>query len=191
MAHPTKITISGIGEVTFERSRKAKYVNISVRPFYSIRVAVPVGVSIAVAKEIAEIKAGWIKNQILKTKKTEQKYYDLIKDQQPVNTIDAKKKIINRVNELSMKHDIPFNKVFIRNQKARWGSCSAKKNISLNIKIARLPDELMDYVILHELVHIRHHNHSKKYWLELEKIVGNARILDKQLDKHRLLLIMV
>jgi predicted metal-dependent hydrolase len=190
MANPKTITITGIGDVIFERSRKAKYVNISVRPFNSIRVAVPVGVSIAVAKEIAEIKAGWIKDQILKMKKAEQEYCDLKKNHEPINTGDAKKKIISRVNELSRKHNIPFNKVFIRNQRSRWGSCSAKKNISLNIKIARLPDKLMDYVILHELVHIRHHNHSKSYWLELEKIVGNARIIDKQLDKHRFLLIM-
>jgi predicted metal-dependent hydrolase len=191
MANSKTITISGIGEVTFERSRKAKYVNISVRHFNSIRVAVPVGVSIDVAKEIAQTKAGWIKDQILKIQKSEQEYCELLKNYEPITIADAKKKIIIRVNELSRKHDIPFNKVIIRNQKTRWGSCSAKKNISLNIKIARLPDELMDYVILHELVHIKHHNHSKKYWLELGGIVGNARILDKQLDRHRLLLIMI
>jgi predicted metal-dependent hydrolase len=191
MANSKTITISGIGDVTFERSRKAKYVNISVRPFNSIRVAVPVDVSIAVAKEIAEIKAEWIKDQIRKMKKTEQEYYDLIKNHEPINTADARKKIISRINEFSRKHNIPFNKVFIRNQKTRWGSCSAKKNISLNIKIARLPDNLMDYIILHELVHIRHHNHSKSYWLELCRIDGNARILDKQLDQYRLLLILI
>ena len=154
MANPKTLTITGIGEVTFERSRKAKYVNISVRPFNSIRVAVPVGVSIAVAKQIAEIKAGWIKDQILKMEKAEQEYCDLKKNHEPINTGDAKKKIISRSNELSRQHNIPFNKVFIRNQKTRWGSCSIKKNISLNIKIARLPDKLMDYVIIHELVHI-------------------------------------
>jgi predicted metal-dependent hydrolase len=191
MTNPKIINLSGIGEVSFERSRKAKYVNISVRPFNSIRVAVPVGVSIAVAKEIAEIKADWIKNQIRKMKKTEQAYYDLIKNHETIHMANAKKKIIARLNELSRKHSIPFNRVFIRNQKTRWGSCSVKKNISLNVKIARLPDHLMDYVILHELVHIRHHNHSSSYWLELNRISVNARLLDKQLDQYRLLLIMV
>jgi predicted metal-dependent hydrolase len=190
MANPKTITITGIGEVTFERSRKAKYVNISVRPFNFIRVAVPVGVPIAAAKEIATIKSGWIKNQIRKMKNSEQEFYDLIKNYKPINMMDAKKKLINRLNELSREHHIPFNKVFVRNQKTRWGSCSIKKNISLNIKIARLPDHLMDYVILHELVHIRHHNHSKSYWIELERISGNARALDKELDQHRFLLII-
>jgi predicted metal-dependent hydrolase len=185
------MTVSGIGEVTFERSRKAKYVNISVRPFNLIRVAVPAGVSIAVAKEIAEAKAGWIKHQMYNMKQAEQAYSDLVKNHDPINRADATKKIIRRLNELSIAHDIPFNKVFVRNQKTRWGSCSVKKNISLNIKIARLPDDLMDYVIVHELVHIRHHNHSISYWRELGRIVENAKELDKQLDQHRLLLLMI
>jgi predicted metal-dependent hydrolase len=190
MANSKTLTLTGIGEVTFERSRKAKYVNISVRPFNSIRVAVPVGVSIATAKQIAEIKAGWIKEQIRKMKKTEQEYNELIKHQPALTAIDAKEKITRRAIELSGKHDIPFNRVFIRNQKTRWGSCSARKNISLNIKIACLPDELMDYVILHELVHTRHHNHGRKYWQELERIIGNARALDQRLDKYRLMLLL-
>jgi hypothetical protein len=191
MPKPKTIKISGIGEVIFERSRKAKYVNISVRPFNFIRVAVPVGVPINVAIEIAETKAGWIKNQIRKMKKTEQEYYDLIKNDEPIPMSDARKKILNRLNELSRQHDIPFNKAYVRNQKSRWGSCSVKKNISLNIKIARLPGNLMDYVILHELAHIKHHDHSKNYWRELGRIAGNAKDLDKQLDQHRLLLILI
>jgi predicted metal-dependent hydrolase len=189
MINSKKITVPGIGEVTFERSRKAKYVNISVKPFNLIRVAVPVGVSIAVAKEIAEAKAGWIKHQMYTMKQAEQAYANLETNHDPINRADAKKKIIRRLNELSMAHDIPFNKVFVRNQKTRWGSCSARKNISLNIKITRLPDDLMDYVIVHELVHIRHHNHSKSYWRELGRIVGNAKELDEQLDQHRFLLL--
>ena len=191
MVKSKTITVSDIGEVTFERSRKAKYVNISVRPFNLIRVAVPAGVSIAVAKEIAEAKAGWIKHQMHNMKQAEQAYSNLVKNHEPIHWADAKKKIIRRLNELSMAHDIPFNKVFVRNQKTRWGSCSVKKNISLNIKIARLPDDLMDYVIVHEIVHIRHHNHSKSYWRELGRLVENAKELDEQLDQHRLLLLMI
>jgi predicted metal-dependent hydrolase len=122
-------------------------------------------------------------------KQAEQAYANLETNHDPINRADAKKKIIRRLNELSMAHDIPFNKVFVRNQKTRWGSCSARKNISLNIKITRLPDDLMDYVIVHELVHIRHHNHSKSYWRELGRIVGNAKELDEQLDQHRFLLL--
>ncbi|MHC4325449.1 MAG: M48 metallopeptidase family protein, partial [Planctomycetota bacterium] len=66
-------------------------------------------------------------------------------------------------------------------------SCSAKNNISLNINLARLPDELRDYVILHELVHTRIKNHSKKFWAELDKVIGGgAKELSKKLRKYRL-----
>jgi predicted metal-dependent hydrolase len=190
MANPKTFIISGIGEVQFERSRKAKHVNISVRPFNIIRVAVPVGVPIAFAKEVAEKKADWIKHQIRNMEKAEQEYHDLVQNHEPVNIAAAKQKITGRLNELSRKHNIPFNQVFVRNQKTLWGSCSVKKNISLNIKISLLPEELMDYVILHELVHIKHHNHSKKYWQELGSIVENARALDKQLNNYKHLLII-
>jgi predicted metal-dependent hydrolase len=91
MINSKKITVPGIGEVTFERSRKAKYVNISVKPFNLIRVAVPVGVSIAVAKEIAEAKAGWIKHQMHTMKQAEQAYADLETNHDPINRADAKK----------------------------------------------------------------------------------------------------
>ena len=64
-------------------------------------------------------------------------------------------------------------------------------NINLNINLARLAEELMDYVILHELVHLKIKNHSKEFWSELDKYVGSAKELDKKLKKHRLGLVVV
>ena len=186
MAGSKKIIIPGIGEVLFEKSHRAKYVNISVRPVQGIRVAVPVGVPIATAKKIAEGKSHWIHKHIFDNKKIEKECYRIIK--KPIDINEAKKKISDRIIKLSRKYDIPFNKVFVKNQKTLWGSCSAKKNINLNINIIRLPKELMDYVILHELVHIRCRRHDKKYWQELEKIIPNARKLDRELDDYRPLL---
>ena len=66
----------------------------------------------------------------------------------------------------------------------RWGSCSAKNNISLNILIAQLPKELQDYIILHELLHTRIKNHSKIFWTELDILIGNAKRIDSILKKN-------
>ena len=70
-----------------------------------------------------------------------------------------------------------FNKVNIRNQKTRWGSCSAKGNINFNYKIALLPERLADYIIVHELCHLGEFNHSRKFWdLVVEAIPDHREI---------------
>ncbi|MGB6012105.1 MAG: M48 family metallopeptidase, partial [Desulfobacterales bacterium] len=79
-------------------------------------------------------------------------------------------------------------RVFIRNQKTRWGSCSSKDNISLNVKLVRLPETLMDYIILHELVHTRVKNHGKKYYAALDRIVGDRKSLASELKQYSIIL---
>jgi predicted metal-dependent hydrolase len=87
---------------------------------------------------------------------------------------------------LAQKHGFKYNKLFIRNQGTRWGTCSSKNNISLNMNLIRLPQELQDYAILHELVHTKHKNHSKKFWAEMDKLVRDAKKLRKRMKEYRL-----
>ena len=68
------------------------------------------------------------------------------------------------LNEMSRKTQLKFNEVCIRSQQTRFGSCSYKKNISLNDRLLFLPKELVSYVILHELCHTKHLNHSASFW---------------------------
>jgi predicted metal-dependent hydrolase len=104
-----------------------------------------------------------------------------------INKARARVVLIERLEELAELHNFRFNKASIRNQKTKWGSCSSKDNISLNMNLVRLPAELRDYVILHELVHTRFKNHSKKFWAELDRrIDGSAKELSRMLKKYRL-----
>ncbi len=100
--------------------------------------------------------------------------------------IEAKKYLPLRTRELAESHGYNVNEVSVRNNKTRWGSCSGKNNISLNIHLMRLPERLIDYVIMHELVHTKVKNHSKYYWDALEKVLPGARKLDKQLNNYHL-----
>ncbi len=100
---------------------------------------------------------------------------------------EAKEFLPKRLNDLSDKFQLPFNELFIKNIKSRWGSCSGKNNINLSIHLMRLPDHLVDYVLLHELAHTKVKNHSKKYWNFLDTLIGDAKGLDKQLKPHRIM----
>lgn len=77
---------------------------------------------------------------------------------------EAKEYLSKRTEELSISHSIQFSKVTIRDQRTRWGSCSSKKNINLNWKLIMAPSDIIDYVIIHELCHIKEMNHSQGFW---------------------------
>jgi len=100
--------------------------------------------------------------------------------------VEAKKYLPEKVKGLAVKFEFNFNKLTLKNIKSRWGSCSRKNNINLSIHLMRLPDHLVDYVILHELAHTVHHNHGKHFWTLLDKVTGGAKSLDKELQKYRI-----
>ncbi len=186
-ARAKTIEFDGIGQILFERSKKARHINISVKPFKGVRVAIPYGVSYDKAKQVAESKKSWIQKHLDKMKHVEKEHEALSKNLTEIDRSKARKKLVSRLNELSEQHGFSYNKVFMRNQKTRWGSCSAKNNISLNMKLVRLPDEMIDYVLLHELVHTRIKNHTNEFWTELSKFVGNAKKVDRRLNEYKMM----
>ena len=182
------ITITGVGEVLLERSRRAKHINISLKPFKGVRVAVPRGVSYARAEAVARSKVDWIKRHIKRMGAVEKTAAELRKSG-PVDREMARRQLVGRLAELARQHGFEYNRVFIRNQKTRWGSCSAKNNINLNLNLVRLPHELIDYILLHELVHTRVKNHGRQFWDELNTLMDNAKGIDRQLRRYKAMLI--
>ena len=80
-----------------------------------------------------------------------------------------------RAEKLAHKHGFKFARVRIKNQKTRWGSCSAKRNINLNMRLMMAPDDAIDYVIIHELCHLRELNHSPAFWALVESYCPEFR----------------
>ena len=184
MANSNTVEIDGVGPVLFERSKRAKHVNISVKPFTGVRVAVPDGLSFKKAEEFVHAKTDWIQRYLYKMKQYEEKNKIVSDTSVDIDRAKAKRKLTRRLKHLAGKHGFTYNRVFIRNQKTRWGSCSYKNNISLNMKIVLLPEELMDYVILHELTHTRKKDHSKNFWAKMDKLVGNGKSMASRLREY-------
>ncbi len=86
-----------------------------------------------------------------------------------------------RTAELAGNYGFSYNAISIRNQKTRWGSCSGKKRLSFNFNLMSFQPEVIDYVIIHELCHLKHMNHSQAFWNEVAAILPDFKILRKKL----------
>lgn len=93
-----------------------------------------------------------------------------------------------RVLELAATHQLTVRRVTVRNQKSRWGSCSRRGTISLNWRLIQTPAFVRDYIILHELMHLREMNHSARFWREVEKVCPDYQIAECWLKQHSSLL---
>ncbi len=93
-----------------------------------------------------------------------------------------------RVFEFAAAHHLTVNWVTVRNQRSRWGSCSRRGTISLNWKLIQTPPFVRDYIILHELMHLRQMNHSARYWREVESVCPEYQTAESWLKQHSLLL---
>jgi predicted metal-dependent hydrolase len=232
-----QMQIADVGSIQFIKSRRAKHISITIKPFKDVRVSVPVQISFAEAEYVVKNKIDWIQKHQQKIKKAEAKrtIFDestdfctkkrkliirktdgkeitsSISDEdikvfypeylgvkhlsvqifirnviEEALRMEAKQFIPARVIELAAKHNFKYNKVFIKNIKSRWGSCSKKGNVNFSLHLMLLPEELIDYVILHELAHTVEHNHSKNFWAVLNKVYGNAKVIDKKLRDYRI-----
>jgi predicted metal-dependent hydrolase len=99
---------------------------------------------------------------------------------------EAKSNLPNRVHILAQQINVRYGKVKINNATTRWGSCSYRNDINLNLKLLFLPEELSDYVIFHELAHVHNKNHGPKFWEFLDKIAGEAKQKAKKLKKFNI-----
>jgi predicted metal-dependent hydrolase len=186
----TTIDVPSLGPVLFTASSKAKYLSITIKPDRTIRVAIPQGVSLAAAMKFLKSKTPWAKRhldtlQMLQQNRA-QGSLPALGTTSPGSVLSA------RLNQLAGKYGFTYNRLFIRNQRTRWGTCSSRNNISLNINLLKLPQELQDYVMLHELAHTKHKNHSREFWAEMDKLarrgglVGDAKKLRKQMRNYKL-----
>jgi len=178
------VDVPQLGPVVLARSRRARRLSMTVKPDGSVRVGVPYHTSFADASAFLASHVDWAAKHRRRIQEIRAAHENTLNHQPAIRPRAAAIILADRLAELARRHAFTYNRLAIRNQKTRWGSCSSRNNINLNINLARLRPELMDYVIIHELLHTRIKNHGPRFWSELDKLVGNAKALDKELKQH-------
>lgn len=138
------------------------------------------------AEKFIKENARWILNQIEKFKKMGPIFKLKGNRNEYLECKDRARKIAEeKVKKFSKFYNANVRRIAIRNQSSRWGSCSKNGNLNFHYKIAILPDYLADYLVIHELCHLKEMNHSKKFWELVSQTVPNYKVLRKQLHSNK------
>ena len=159
-----------LGNVIFRKRKGIRRMSIRVHPVKGVSVSVPYLVPYAAAQAFFRLKREWIIQTVARQK---ERYKDVsMADFQQIEVMrrQAKAELPRRLAELADRYGFTFNRVTIKHNSTNWGSCSARNNINLNLNIVRLPAALRDYILLHELCHLRHHDHGQGFHLLLEHV---------------------
>lgn len=160
-----------VGDVTLKKSVSSRRITIRVHPRKGVSVTVPYIMPYAAAQAFFLARRGWI---IETMKRQEEKYRNV--PQPSSSEIEslrrqARTELPGRLAELAARYGFSYNRVTVKHNVSNWGSCSSKGNINLNLNIVRLPRVLQDYVLLHELCHLRHQDHGQGFHLLLEHVL--------------------
>lgn len=160
-----------IGEVLIVKSARSRGVSIRVHPVRGVRVSVPSLVPYAAAVAFFKMKRGWVLEVMAKQKERFKDVKVASPDEVSELRRRAKSELPQRLAHLASRYGFVYNRVALKHNATNWGSCSTKNNINLNINIVRLPLVLQDYILLHELCHLRHHDHGDGFHLLLEHLL--------------------
>ena len=176
-------------EVSYKlrRSKRAKRLRLAVYCDGSVVVTTPLGIELDVIERFIFDKKQWILSKITFFNSVDSKSIRTFSKKDYLRHKDEALELVrSRVKFLNKDFDFSFNKIFIKNQKTRWGSCSRKKNLNINYKILFLPKKHRDYIIVHEICHLKEFNHSRKFWALVEEIIPDYLEIKKELRNHEL-----
>lgn len=176
-----------LGEVTLSQSRRARRISISVRGAGDVRLSFPCGISARRAMQFLEQKIGWIEAARERLAQRRAALPSQLPPAEAKARIEelrraARADLPGRIERLSRLTGLKYNKLTIRASRTKWGSCTAENNISLSLFLMTLPEHLRDFVIVHELCHTVHHNHSPRFHALVDRLVGgNEKALNREL----------
>lgn len=180
---------------TLKKNIRRRYLSLVVLGDGSLEVRAPMSCRESEIQRLLQERAGWI----LETMQVQKKKHELLKQEQPMRTPEEEKRYLlearNGIREIlidSINRYLPklpkghrsIAQITVRNQKTRWGSCSSKGSLSFNVRLYYAPRECLDYVVVHELCHLVHMNHSTAFWQEVERMMPDYRRWKKWLKDN-------
>lgn len=167
---------------SIRESARARCLRITIHPNGNLSATLPQGMGIEKLENFIRQKADWILRKInlaqkrkpafLLPKSSQREYLKYRKQAKELAEIKLK--------EFNQFYNFNCRRISIRKQKSRWGSCSKKGNLNFNYKIIYLPEKYLNYIIVHELCHLREFNHSKKFWDLVGRKIPDWKILRKE-----------
>lgn len=183
------VWIDGVGEISLVRSRRARRITLTVRPTGLVRLTVPCGVSRARALAFAETKVAWIASARQRVAARQAAVPPLPPEAERERIEElrraARVDLPPRVERIARMFGFSYGRITIRASRTKWGSCSFRNDLSLSLYLMALPERLRDYVIVHELCHTIHHDHSPRFHALVDRCLGGQeRALDRELKSY-------
>jgi len=172
-------------EYRLKKSRRARNISLTIGKSAELSVTIPFWADENRALEFILKKADWILQKMKYFKDIqssllpERSRKDYLKCKELAREITEKK-----LEYFNQFYNFSFNRISIRNQKTRWGSCSRNGNLNFSYRIAYLPEKLCDYIIVHELCHLSEFNHSKKFWELVAKTVPDYKEVRRKIRRE-------
>ncbi|MFI3306492.1 MAG: YgjP-like metallopeptidase domain-containing protein [Rikenellaceae bacterium] len=179
--HPT------LGSVTISRSARSRRISLTVTAAGEVRLTLPIRGSETEAFKFLESRIEWIiaaRQRI--AQRAAERGVEISAEEIETLRREAKEYLPRRTAELAAMCGFEFGDITIRSARSRWGCCTAANNLSLSLFLMQLPRHLIDFVILHELTHTIHHNHSPRFHATLDRVLsGRERDFIKELKLYR------
>ena len=163
---------------------KRKTISIQITPAGEVVVRYPRRMHLAQVQSFVESKHGWIQAKLQKLASQPQ-LPPLTEEERSALRRQAQEDFEERTARFAPLVGVDYGRITIRSQKTRWGSCSAQGNLNFNCLLMLAPQQVRDYVLIHELCHRKHLNHSREFWEEVQRFCPDYRACKKWLKENQ------
>jgi predicted metal-dependent hydrolase len=171
-----------------KRSKRAKRMRLAVYCDGSVVITSPIGVEKSIVEKFFIDKKRWIRDKLSYFRSVNSKAIRTFSHKDYVENKDKALTLVSeRVRFYNMVYGFSYNNINIKNQRTRWGSCSKKRNLNFSYKILFLPTNLQDYIVVHELCHLKEFNHSRKFWLLVKETIPDYSDIRNELRRQEIM----